>query len=240
MIKVVTGKLGAGKTLYCVSEIMELLRSGRVVCSNILLDEAHIARVLAQTYGLRMRPKQLRFLDVEATPDWHKEIPFGSRAEPVAVYLDEIHLFFNARDWAETDKSRRGLLSFLTQSRKAGVDVTFIAQEITTVEKQFRALAEYEYYIQPLSHVALGWLGSLPINGFLVIVKDAYNGTFQKRLWRTYKKAFFGCYDTCAMLDSRMRDLTAAAEKVSSPPLACVGRWERFKLWWNCKKYQKK
>ena len=231
MIKIVTGKLGSGKTLYCVSEIIELLAGGVTVCTNIDLQPDLIRVHLLVYHGVRMRPEQIIRIDINADPDWHQKIPFGSRAAPVAVYLDEIHLWFNARDWQITDKLRRGLLSFLSQSRKVGVDVTFISQDKENVEKQFRALAEYEYFIFPMSHLVAGFLGKLPVSGFIAVIRDIETGTAVDRKIRTYSSRLFGLYKTESLLDTMMNELSAKAEKRKRFKLERVGAFERFITW---------
>lgn len=237
MIQIVTGKLGAGKTLYCVMMMFDDLCNGLTVCTNIAVNWEELCKLAARVEGVLLDERQLIRVNPEKDRDWHCKIPWGTRKAPVKVYLDEIHLFFNARDWAKTATDSRSLLSFLTQSRKACVDCTFIAQEITTVEKQFRVLAEWELYCVNTDHMPLGILGKLPFKAFVVAVRDANQGFLVKRLWKSYDKRYFKLYGSFTFLDSEMQALSEAAEKREAFDLAKVPALRR--LWLNvCAPFQ--
>ena len=223
MIQIVTGKLGAGKTLYCVMLMFDALVKGRTVATNIAVVFEELAALALRLHGVRLRPEQVVTVNPEKDPNWHKVIPWGVAGHPVEVFLDEIHLFFNARDWQKTHADARSLLSFLTQSRKAQCNVTFIAQEIKTVEAQFRALAEWELYVASSDHLPLGILKSLPWKCFIVAQRDATHGYLLKRIWRSYDKRFFRCYGSFTFLDSEMNDLHAKATKAEPFKLQRVG-----------------
>lgn len=231
MIQIVTGKLGAGKTLYCVMMMFDDLCEGLTVCTNIAVEWDELCKLAARLKGVVLDPRQLMKVNPERDRDWHTKIPWGTRKHPVKVYLDEIHLFFNARDWAKTATDSRSLLSFLTQSRKACVDCIFIAQEITTVEKQFRVLAEWELYCVNTDHMPLGILGKLPFKAFVVAVRDANQGFLVKRLWRSYDKRYFKLYGSFTFLDSEMQSLANDAEKREGFDLAKLPLWRR--CWLN-------
>jgi len=233
MIKLVTGKLGAGKTLYCVLEIAEHLSLGRTVVTNIELLWDELVQVVVAIYGVYPLREQWVPVDLNRTPHFHAEIPWGVRGHCVEVYLDELHLFFNARDWAKTNETFKELVSFFTQSRKAHVNMTLLMQEGDTVEKQFRVMAEWEYYIVSSEHVALGPLGKLPVKAFIVCMRDAKTGVLQRRVWKGYDKRFFGTYVTDAFLDDNMRALAETRPRVQPYVLRRVGFWSR--LWISMK-----
>jgi hypothetical protein len=215
MIQVVTGKLGAGKTLYTVMLMFDALCSGKTVCTNIAVDWSQLCFLARRLRRVVLQSSQLVRIDPSLTRDWHLEIPFGDDTSFVEVYLDEIHLFFNSRDWALTSKHNKSLLSFLTQSRKARVNITFIAQEITTIEKQFRVLAEWELYIVNSSHIPLGPLGKVPFNFFICSQRDAQNGVLIKKSFRSYDKRFFKLYSSFSFLDPEMNQLFSSVVKIS-------------------------
>lgn len=231
MIKIVSGKLGAGKTLFAVSEIVDLLCEGVTVPTNINLKWDAIKDYARRARGVRLCDSQFIRVCPEQNPDWHLQVPWGVRGCPVAAYFDEIHLFFNARDWAQTDKMRRGLLKFHTQSRKAFVDVTYICQEKETVEKQFRAMAEWEYAVVSTSHLPLGVFGTLPLKAFVVVVRDIDRGHVVKRIFRRYDPRVFGLYDSFQMLDAEMAALAESQPRVERHNLERVGIVERSGAW---------
>lgn len=230
MIQIVTGKLGHGKTLYTVMLMFDALCKGRTVVTNIEVVWDEMVRLAARLRGVRLDPAQLVRISPETDKNWQGLIPWGSAAAPVEAYFDEIHLFYNARDWAKTGSENRSLLSFLTQSRKAKVNVTFIAQEKETVEKQFRALAEWELAIVSSDHVPLGIMRWLPFKAFIVRVKDAEKGYLLRREWKSYDKRFFKCYTSFSFLDTEMQELSKTVRRVDAFALGKVSYFQRLRL----------
>ena len=68
-----------------------------------------------------------------------------SGGEGVCFILDELHLFFNAREWAKTGKAA---IFYLSQHRKCNNDVIWITQHIENVDKQFRSLTQDFTYLR--------------------------------------------------------------------------------------------
>ncbi|MEO5713927.1 MAG: zonular occludens toxin domain-containing protein [Luteolibacter sp.] len=226
MIQIVTGKLGAGKTLYTVIMMYVVLCQGATVVTNIAVDWEEMCKLALRQKRIHLDPAQLVKINPESDRNWQEKIPFGVDGAFVEVFLDEIHLFFNARDWAKTNTESKGLLSFLTQSRKARVNVTFIAQEITTIEKQFRVLAEWELYIVSSAHIPLGPLGTLPFKFFICSQRDAQNGILIKKSCKRYRKEFFRLYGSFTFLDTEMQSLSEKAvyvQRFKLPKMGYVG-----------------
>jgi hypothetical protein len=226
MIQLVTGPLGMGKTLFVCMLIFEDLCKGFTVVTNIDIVWDEIELLARRDKGVILNPAQLIRVDPEEARDWQRHIPFGVMGAPVKAYWDEIHLFFNARDWAQTGKDHGDLLSFLSQSRKARVDVTFIAQERENMEKQFRVLAEWELAIISSHHVPLGVFRMLP-KCFIVRYRDAQKGYQLRKEWRRYDKRFFRCYRSHSFLDSGMKKLADAAKEVGPYKLLRVSYFRR-------------
>lgn len=223
MIQIITGKLGAGKTLYSVMLIFDQLVKGRTVATNVKVEFDELYALALRLHGVKLKREQLVDIDPERNPNWQKEIPWGVVGAPVFVVLDEVHLFYNARDWQKTHVTARGMLSFLTQSRKAACDITFICQDIKTVEAQFRALAEWELYVASSDHLPLGILKSLPWKCFIVAQRDATHGYLLRRIWRKYDKRFFKCYGSFTFLDAEMNELAASIVRVAPYKLERIG-----------------
>lgn len=211
MIQIVTGKLGAGKTLYTVMRMFESFCAGATVVTNIAIEWEEFVCMARRLRRVVLDRDQYIRLDPGSDANWHRQVPFGTVGLFVEVYLDEIHLFFNARDWAKTNAESKDLLSFLTQSRKAHVNLTFIAQEITMVEKQFRVLAEWEIYVVSSDHIPMAALGKLPWKFFIISQRDAVNGNLIKKTYRSYDKRFFRLYGSFTFLDGVMTSLAASA-----------------------------
>jgi len=66
----------------------------------------------------------------------------------VMYIVDEVHIGFNARQWAETG---RDVLYYLSQHRKLGDTVVCVTQAVGNVDKQFRSVTQDYTYIRNLS-----------------------------------------------------------------------------------------
>ena len=229
MIKLVTGKLGAGKTLYCVAEMLDLFCKGRTVATNIALNWDEMCRLALSYKGVILDRRQWVEIDPNKDRNWHLVPPWGVLGGPVAVYLDEIHLFFNARNWQQTASVFEDLVSFLTQSRKACMDITFIAQDGGTIDKSFRVQCEFEYYVVNGDHLPLGIIGQLPFKFFIVCIKDPVGEFTIRKEYRGYDKRLFAVYGSHTFLDTRMQELSEKAVRVRPYKLQRVGLVRRIR-----------
>lgn len=102
------------------------------------------------------RPNAVRLASV-TNAEWKtgKRPDFSVVKDGGVLYvLDEVHIAFNARAWAETGHE---VLYYLSQHRKLGDDVICITQAIGNVDKQFRSVAQDFTYIKNLSKQKAGW-----------------------------------------------------------------------------------
>lgn len=214
MISLVTGKIGSGKTLYSVGLIVKHLAKGGTVYTNIQLNFDALAKLVRRRNRRVILPEQIIYIDLVECEKWQEAIKWGTTELAVLVLLDEIHLFFNARDWAKTATLHKAMLSFLSQSRKACVDVVFIAQVATTLEKQFRVQCEWEFYCRKLKDIPIPLFGNLPIDRMLLVQKDMESEKPISRKMVPYDREVWPCYDTRAFLDKEMREASAKFERV--------------------------
>ena len=115
----------------------------------ILLDEDDLPKFF--TY----RPDDVR-LESVSNQEWKagKRPDFSQVKDGGVLYvLDEVHIAFNARAWAETGHE---VLYYLSQHRKLGDDVICITQAIGNVDKQFRSVAQDFTYLRNLSKQRAG------------------------------------------------------------------------------------
>lgn len=114
MLEVYEGTLGGGKSYHAVHRALRYLAVGGRVFSNIQLVESECAAYVADNWGLVIQwSEQYRYLNAEDIARLHEVVKGGTSDCPVLCILDEIHLYHNARDWAQAS---RGLLQWLTQS----------------------------------------------------------------------------------------------------------------------------
>lgn len=135
MIYVITGHLGSGKTLLAVTLAVEhYLRKGKRVASNMALwlDECLPASSRCTAIKLPGVPTaaHLESLGLGYEGGEYNEDSFG------LVLLDEAGSWLNSRDWS--DKSRRGLFTWITHARKYGWDVALVVQDFESLDAQIR------------------------------------------------------------------------------------------------------
>lgn len=141
-IHFISGKPGSGKSLYGVHLLLKEITGGhRNVVTNLPLHPGRLNEYLQQKYPLA----DLRLLQrLTVLTEDQARIFWKFRGEDdgkmgVMYQLDELHLFFNARDWMQTG---RECLHYLSQHRKLGDVVIAITQSVPNVDKQFRSVAE--------------------------------------------------------------------------------------------------
>ena len=153
----VEGKLGTGKTKFCVWRAKLALLEGRRVASNVdlyldkLLPNATIAKYI------RIPDKPSSF-DLEAighgNPESYDEDQNG------VLILDELGTWLNSRNFQ--DKGRAPLIDWLIHARKLGWDVYLIVQDAGMIDKQVRdALIEYKCKCIRLDKVKVPLIGSI-------------------------------------------------------------------------------
>lgn len=127
-------------------------------------------------------PRKLRFDDAVGT----------------LFVLDEVHLHFNARKWAETADE---CLHYLSQHRKFGDDVICVTQHPDNVDKQFRSVAQDFSVIKNGYTAKIGYFRGLP-----AFTRKTYatqpNGQKMEPMetahFRLDAQGYASCYDTAA------------------------------------------
>lgn len=160
----VEGKLGTGKTKFCVWRARLALLEGRRVASNVDLYLDKLVPNMARANFTRIPDKPTSF-DLEAighgNPDSYDEDKNG------VLILDELGTWLNSRNFQ--DKGRAPLIDWLIHARKLGWDVYLIVQDSGMIDKQVRdALIEYKCKCIRLDKVKVPFVG-----GFLSAIGDA-------------------------------------------------------------------
>ncbi|WP_025903541.1 zonular occludens toxin domain-containing protein [Tatumella sp. UCD-D_suzukii] len=158
-VHVVTGKLGAGKTLVTIGRIQDYLARGRVVATNLNLKLHHMPRVGRFAKMTRV----IRIPDKPSLEDF-ESIGRGTtsynEADNGLLVLDECGTWFNSRNWS--DKSRQPVIDWCLHARKLGWDVIFIIQDVSLMDKQAReALAEHVVYCRRMDKLNIPIIGGL-------------------------------------------------------------------------------
>jgi hypothetical protein len=152
----VEGKLGTGKTKFCVWMAQQALREGRRVASNVDLRVEQLTPEKPRSY-VRLPDKPTAF-DLEAIGPGNPE-SYDEERNGVLI-LDELGTWLNSRSFQ--DKDRMPVLDWLIHSRKHGWSVFLIVQDAGMIDKQAReSLIEHQCRCVRLDKVRIPVLGGL-------------------------------------------------------------------------------
>ncbi len=213
MIELYEGRLGGGKTYSAAVRMVDHIRRGGIICTNVELIWPAIKSYIADRFGLIAEDSQFIPLADNQIGLFHRFTPSGTPELPVLVVIDEAHLTFNARDFAQTDKLYRETLTFLTQSRKVNTDVIFIAQSVLNMDKQFMRLVQFIWRFRDLARWKIPGLGiNYPLKQILAVQFDYDGKTILQRSFVRKDPRIFGLYNTNSLIRAFPR-LEVSAER---------------------------
>lgn len=157
MIYVYTGSLGSGKSYHAMVEGMNKIKSipKRIVVANF--------PIVQKSRKEKERWFYIEELDIdEIVKISFKERIYGKEGHGLLI-IDEAPIYFNSRSW-DKDKDRKEWLKFFSMSRRFGYDIIMISQDLRMIDRQIRAMSEYE--VRHIKFNAYGWLSWLPITVF--------------------------------------------------------------------------
>lgn len=153
----VEGKLGTGKTKFCVWKAQGALREGLRVASNVDLDLAQLVPELSGAFYSRIpdKPTADDLMSIgHGNPDSYDEEKNG------ILILDELGSWLNTRTFQ--DKTRMPVIDWLIHARKHGWHVFFICQDASMIDAQVRnALIEYSCRCRRLDKVKIPFVGDI-------------------------------------------------------------------------------
>lgn len=209
-IKLYTGFVGSGKSFHAVKQgcaYADAPKGNGWVVANFPIKPKetllHKLPLIGKRYPKYNEPRWLYKPNGELTVDflvklsmskrWHKK-----KTPSCLLIFDEAGIAFNSRDWNVKPDERKGWIEFLVNSRKFGYDVIMIAQDQRMIDRQIRALAEFEVQHKKLN--SWGFLKMFPITVFACI--SFWNGIRNMRgglEMCTYSKKIANRYDTLAL-----------------------------------------
>lgn len=202
MIYLYSGTPGSGKSLHTARVIYFTLKRGLPIIANFDIDTKKIKGA---------KGKFLMIDNDKLTPNFLIEYAkkyFDGRVVKegqITLVIDECQLMFNARDWNASGRS--DWLSFFTQHRKYGYDIILIAQFDRMIDRQIRALIEYEQIHRKVSN--FGWRGkilSLAMGGNVFVSVKMWYPMKEKvgsEFFHATKK-YYSLYDTFGSFDTAM------------------------------------
>jgi len=226
----ICGKPGGGKSLYGMKLILEELRFGnRLVVTNLALNLPRLNEYLQKTYpkeDIILRDR-IKLLDEESCKKFWlfrqftgsvNDVPWNEPGRGAFIVLDELHLFFNAREWMHTGTD---CLHYLSQHRKLGDDVICITQHVGNVDKQFRSVAQDFSLIVNGFKQKLGLFRGLPMFHRYTYPAEP-NGTKTEPddtgHFRLDAAGIASCYDTAAGIGVHGRGADKAERKKGLSP----------------------
>lgn len=143
----ITGTLGGGKSLCAVDIGMDRLALGGTVLSNIPMDREKLARWMRDEQGKHMDQSRLVQIGQESIENFQDVAIRGNDRIPTMMLLDEAALDLNAHDWKSRSKEE---FNFVVLARKLRIDLVFIAQDATDIDKQIRKKMQREIHCRSL------------------------------------------------------------------------------------------
>lgn len=151
-VYIITGNLGAGKSLCSVGRIEDYLLDNRRVATNLDLNIEHLTAKNSKSSYTRL-PDKPRISDLELLGKGYEGKKIDEKRNGLLV-LDEMLDFFDSRSWR--DPERAPLLSWFRHSRKHRWDILFLAQDVESLDGQLvRQLCEHLVICRRLDRVKL-------------------------------------------------------------------------------------
>lgn len=197
-----TGTPGSGKSLHMAQIIYYQVKLKKPVVCNFEIN----TEIFKDSSSFFYAPNDcLTPENLERFARWY----FGEQGNEfgegkIKVFIDEAQIIFSNRAWNE--KGRKEWIRFFTQHRKLGMDVYIVAQYDEMIDKQIRALVEYEVSHRKVNNV--GWFGkvvSLFTFGHPVSVGVTRWYGQKMRLsaeWMLGRKKYYRLYDTYKLFES--------------------------------------
>lgn len=243
-VYIITGKLGAGKTLIAVGLIQDALRAGRKVATNVDLWLENLITWKNRSAVVYRLPDQLsaHSFDVIGLGNEHfeqvRDRKLYDEGMNGLIVLDEGGLSMNSRDFRE--EGRKEFIKWCIHSRKRGWDVAIVVQHFDSLDKQIRDMfGEHIVYCLRFDRMAIpfiGWaLQLIGLSGKGAKVHMAVCKYGQRAdspvAWR---KVFKGA-DLYFAYDTRQQYFPSEDEAVYQllPPWHLKGRYEKAAKEWQ-------
>jgi len=186
LVRLIVGKLGSGKTWYCVRKMIDALLAGDVVVSNVELDWPAVqAFVGAKTVIPRGNYRYIDSAEIDENPA--RILALLPETGSMCV-IDEIHLFLGARNYRENEAKSRTFFDFLTMARKKNVDMYLITQDERNADAVL--VRQATHIVRVVNWLHLPMLGSvlpLPVTIAKICAPDGRTKVGTEWIWRGRK-----------------------------------------------------
>ncbi len=189
MITGFVGVPGSGKSYEAVKKVLETIKLGRKVYTNIEGLEKPECKIAIQGY-CNVTDYQLEVCLNHLDENQARE--FWLHCEPGSLILiDEVHKLFSNRNWASEEN--KGFTEWASTHRHEGFDVVLITQSLEKIDKHARSLIEYTFLFSKVN-----FLGSLVSKTYICYIYhgDEHIGKPMSKNKRTYDVDIFPCYNS--------------------------------------------
>jgi hypothetical protein len=153
----VTGKLGNGKSLVSVARMLDKMKSGCRIATNIDLNLESMSSKYCRDLNVIRVPDKPCLADLTAIG---KGTESYDESENGLLCLDECGSWFNSRNWQ--DKQRAAVNDWFRHARKLGWDVILIVQDISLIDSQARdALSEHVVFCKRMDNMRIPFITPL-------------------------------------------------------------------------------
>lgn len=225
MIICFSGVPGAGKSYDTVKKVLDNLKLGRTIYTNVDGLDNPVCREHIKLYT-GLDDYQLNTQLIFLTPDkivrfWETEkLNAGTEFESerlicekgALIVIDEVHKWFNCRDW-QTEKNRK-FADWASTHRHDGYDVLLVTQDLDKVDKQLRSLVEWTYVYRKVN-----FLGSFVKNSYICYAYsgDDTSGKPLANAKKFYDKRVFACYQSHTSKDIKELQIMTHANILRHP-----------------------
>lgn len=202
MISLFSGTPGSGKSLHIAEMISNRMTFKKApIVSNFYANFKHFKKIRGEYIYIDnsdLTPKKL----IEFSNEYSEKIGRRVKEGEILLIIDECQILFNSRDWGQKD--RMAWCSFFTQHRKLGYEIILVAQFDRMLDRQIRALIEYEYIHRKVSNFGIqGKFMSLFFCGKLFVSVKVWYPMKEKvgSSFFVYKKKYSNIYDTFTLFN---------------------------------------
>ena len=208
VIKLLTGFVGSGKS-YAAVKIGTQIADASMGKGHVIANFPVTKKKTIFSKFRKVKEKNTRWIykpNEELTVSYliNKSLEMGwnnKTESSCLIIFDEASIPFNSRSWNSPD--RLEWIKFLTKSRKFGYDFYFITQDGKMLDKQIRALCEYEVQYKKLNNmIYFSWLSLFKITLFAGV--SYWNGVKSSKGQMSlyfYRKTVANRYDTLNLFD---------------------------------------
>lgn len=137
MIYLYTGTPGSGKSYHVARDMIRRLKRGGGLICNFDLNLESVKKVKGNFVYKDNSEMSVQFLY-----DYAKKNHVMAKENQSLIVIDEAQIIFNCREFSRKDRMQ--WVNFFAQHRKYGYNIILITQNDRMLDRQIRALCEYE------------------------------------------------------------------------------------------------